>query len=569
MYQIFSEGVKRTVGEDARRLNLFAGELISNLIKASFGPGGKEKMFIDILGEITLTKNGATFLRKIDVQHPAAKVLIEASNAVDNEVGDGTTSVVLLAGGLLQRAAELLKMGISPNIISNGYRKGLEISLQVLDKISEEPNNINTSDLMKNLAKTCLGTKITSYSVTDQSKSLGDLIVEAISTLTNNCFNKDFDMDDIKIEEKLGNMSDIQLIKGIVIDKTFDNHFIRNKIENAKILLIDDDLEPKRTKTNAEIISNSYNQIQDFIIAESEIVRKKIDNIIRSGTNIVISRKGISLSACTALAKENIISIKRVKENDLLWLEKATGAKIVVDIDEKNLKESLGFAGKVYEKVVGDDRMTFVDGCKHLQSVTILLRGSSKMVLDECHRTCLDAIYVIKDFIKKNRIVGGGGSSEAIIASKLRDISYTINNREQIVLQKFAEVLEEIPLIIGKNLGMNVIDIQTKLRSKLNGVDVDKKRKIEWYGINANKRTVDKVFPEIIEPSLVKEQVLKTAVEVATLLISVDDVLMAKQSMNTHTHDDGTVHSHEGGEKKHDHYFDKLGKKQRPAHHYY
>jgi chaperonin GroEL (HSP60 family) len=191
------------------------------------------------------------------------------------------------------------------------------------------------------------------------------------------------------------------------------------------------------------------------------------------------------------------------------------------------------------------------------------------MVLDECHRTCLDAIYVIKDFIKKNRIVGGGGSSEAIIASKLRDISYTINNREQIVLQKFAEVLEEIPLIIGKNLGMNVIDIQTKLRSKLNGVDVNKKRKIEWYGINANKRTVDKVFPEIIEPSLVKEQVLKTAVEVATLLISVDDVLMAKQSMNTHTHDDGTVHSHEGGEKKHDHYFDKLGKKQRPAHHYY
>jgi len=569
MNQIFSEGVKRTIGEDARRLNLYAGELISNLIKDSFGPGGKEKMFIDILGEITLTKNGATFLRKIDVQHPAAKILIEASNAVDNEVGDGTTSVVLLAGGLLQRAAELLVMGISPNVISNGYRKGLEISLQVLDKIAEEPNNINIIDLMKNLAKTCLGTKITSYLITDQSNSLGDLIVEAIYTLTNNCFDKDFDIDDIKIEEKLGNMSDIQLIKGIIIDKTFDNQLIRKKIENAKILLIDDDLELKRTKMNAEIISNTYDQIQDFIKAESEIVRKKIDSIINSGTNIVISRKGISLSASTYLAKENIISIKRVKENDLLWLEKATGAKIVIDIGQKDLKESLGFAGKIYEKVVGDDRMTFVDECKQLQAVTILLRGSSKMVLDECHRTCLDAIYVIKDFIKKNRIVGGGGACEAIIASKLRDMSYTINNREQIVLQKFAEVLEEIPLIIGKNLGMNVIDVQTKLRSKLKDVDVDKNRKIEWYGINANKRTIDKIFPEIIEPILVKEQVLKTAVEVAILLISVDDVLMAKQSMNTHTHDDGTVHSHEGGEKNHDHYFDKLGKKQRPAHHFY
>ncbi|HSF51470.1 MAG TPA: thermosome subunit alpha [Nitrososphaeraceae archaeon] len=566
MYQLFNEGVKRTNGKDARRLNLFAGELISNLIKDSFGPGGKEKMFIDILGEITLTKNGATFLRKIDVQHPAAKILIEASNAVDNEVGDGTTSVVLLAGGLLQRAAELLGMGISPNIISNGYRKGLEISLQVLDKIAEEPNNINIIDLMKNLAKTCLGTKITSYSITDQSNSLGDLIVEAIYTLTN-CFDKDFDIDDIKIEEKPGNMSDIQLIKGIIIDKTFDNHLIPKKIENAKILLIDDDLEPKRTKMNAEIIINSYTQMQDFIIAESEIVRKKIDNIIKSGTNVVISRKGINLSASTYLAKENIISIKRVKENDLLWLEKATGAKIVIDIGKNDLKEFLGFAGKIYEKMVGDDRITFVDECKHLKSVTILLRGSSKMIRDECHRTCLDAIYVIKDFIKKNRIVGGGGACEAIIASKLRDTRYTINNKEQIVLQKFAEVLEEIPLIIAKNLGMNVINVQTKLRSKLK--DVDKNRKIEWYGINANKRTVDKIFPEIIEPSLVKEQVLKTAVEVAILLISVDDVLMAKQSLNTHTHNDGTVHSHEGGEKNHDHYFDKLGKKQRPTHHFY
>lgn len=566
MYHLFSEGVKRTNGEDARRLNLFACKLISNLIKNSFGPGGKEKMFIDIIGEITLTKKGATFLRKIDVEHPAAKILIEASNAVDNEVADGTTSVVLIAGGLMERADQLLQRGISPVVISNGYIKGLEISLQVLDEISEESTDFNVIELMRNLANTCLGTKITSYSLNDQSNSLADLVIEAVYTLTNR-FSKDFDDYDIKIEEKSGNMSDTQLIKGVVIDKTFDNHSINKKIENAKILLIDDDLEPKRTKINAEIIGNSYNHMQGFLIAESEIVKEKIKNIIKSGANIVVSRKGISIGASYYLAKENILSIKRVKENDLLWLEKATGAKIVNDIDKKDLSSFLGFAGKIYDKIVGDDRMIFFDECKDPQSVTILLRGNSKMVRDECHKSCLQAIGIIKDFIKKKRIVGGGGSCEAIVASKIRQISYTVNNKEQIVLQKFAEALEDIPIIIAKNSGMDIIDVQAELRSKLK--DIHKNKKINWYGINADKRSVEKTFPNIIEPILVKEQVLKTAVEVTILLLSVDDVLMAKQSMNTHTHDDGTVHSHEGGGKKHDHYFDKLGKKQRPIHHYY
>ena len=230
MYHLFSEGVKRTNGEDARRLNLFACKLISNLIKNSFGPGGKEKMFIDIIGEITLTKKGATFLRKIDVEHPAAKILIEASNAVDNEVADGTTSVVLIAGGLMERADQLLQRGISPVVISNGFIKGLEISLQVLDEISEESTDFNVIELMRNLANTCLGTKITSYSLNDQSNSLADLVIEAVYTLTNR-FSKDFDDYDIKIEEKSGNMSDTQLIKGVVIDKTFDNHSINKKKE--------------------------------------------------------------------------------------------------------------------------------------------------------------------------------------------------------------------------------------------------------------------------------------------------------------------------------------------------
>jgi archaeal chaperonin len=409
-----------------------------------------------------------------------------------------------------------------------------------------------------------------SYTISKQNNIAAKLVVDAICTITDFA-NNQVDVDDIKIEEKPGNMSDIQLVKGIVIDKTIDNSAMPRRIENAKILLINEDLEGKRTKTDAEIRISSPDQIRAYFDKESLILRLKLQNIINSGTNVVISQKGINLLAQSYLAKAGILSIRRVKENDLLWLEKATGAKIVRDLDKDIISDKyLGYAGNVYEKFVGDDKMVFVEDCKNPKSVTILLRANSKRLLDECHRSILDAIAVIKDFIIKPSIVAGGGSPEAIIASKIRRQARSINGREQIVVEKFAEALEEIPLIIASNAGMNIVDTLVQLRSKCSSSAIPLSNgKVRWYGVNAIERKVEEMFSNTIEPSLVKEQVIKTAVEVTNLLISVDDVLMAKPVMNIHTHADGTEHSHAGGDKKHDHYFDKLGKRQRPMHHYY
>jgi thermosome len=565
--QLFGEGVKRSQGGQTRRYNLLAAKLIAELIKNSLGPCGMEKMFIDILGEVTVTKDGATLLRKLDVEHPAAKVLIEASNAVDNEVGDGTTSVVVLAGALLEKAEQLLDMGISPSIIADGYLEGLEISLETLLAIAQTSNN-SDKEIMERLATTSLRPKMMSYAISKQNNALAKIVVDAVCTVTDFA-NNQVNVDDIKIEEKPGNMSDIQLVRGVVIDKTIDNSTMPRRIDNARILLINEDLEVNRTKTDAQIRISSPDQIQGYFDKQSFMIRSKVQNIISSGTNVVISQKGINLLAQSYLANAGIISIRRVKENDLLWLEKATGAEIVQDLNNNIISDKyLGYAGNVYEKFVGDDKMVFVEDCKNPKSVTILLRANSKRLLDECHRSTLDVIGVIKDYIIKPSIVGGGGSPEAIIANRIRRQARTISGREQIVIQKFAEALEEIPLTIATNAGMNVIDTLVQLRSKCS-LAVPSNGKVSWYGVNAIERKVEEMFSSAIEPSLVKEQIIKTAVEVTNLLISVDDVLIAKPTMNIHTHADGTEHSHPGGDKKHDHYFDKLGKKQRPMHHYY
>ncbi|MGI0098069.1 MAG: thermosome subunit alpha, partial [Nitrosopumilaceae archaeon] len=522
-----------------------------------------EKMYIDLLGEVTLTKDGATMLRKIDVEHPAAKILIEASNAVDNEVGDGTISVVVLAGSLLEKASELLDMGISPAIIEEGYLKGLEISLKTLKAISK-PSKNSDKEIMENLARTCLRSKAISFFTNDENM-VAKLVVDAFYTIAD-FTNNHVEIDDIKIEEKPGNTSDIQLIRGVVIDKTIDNSGMPRMIDNAKILLINEELDDKRTKTNAEICITSPDQIQLYFDKESSIIKSKVQNIVNSGANVVISQKGISLLAQHYLARAGIISIRRVKENDLFWLEKATGASITNDLNNISDKH-LGYADKVYEKFIGDDKMVFVEGCKNPKSVTLLLRANSKRLLDEYHRSVLDAISVLKDFFMKPSIVAGGGSTEAIIASRIRKIANSISGREQLAVQKFADALEEIPLTIARNAGMNAVDTITQLRSKCVTSTIDNKP--HWYGIDAIERKIKEMFSQnVIEPSLVKEQVIKTAVEVTNQLIHVDHVLMAKPTMYTHTHADGTTHSHADGNKKHDH-FDKLGKMQRPSHHYY
>jgi thermosome len=562
--QLFSEDLKRSQGEQARRYNFLAARLIADLIKNSLGPCGLEKIFIDILGEVTITKDGATLLRKIDVEHPAAKVIIEASNAVDNEVGDGTTSVVILAGALIENAEELLDLNIAPSIIADGYLEGLEASLEILDNISKTTKN-SDREIMEGLVNTCLESKTISY-IAAKKNIITKLIVDAICIIAD-FSNGKIEINDIKIEEKTGNTSDIQLVKGVVLDKTIDNSAMPRVINNAKILLINEELEGKRTKAEAEIQITLPDQIRSYFDTELLTIRSKVQNIINSGANVVISQKGINLVAQYYLAKAGIVSIRRAKENDMLWIEKSTGARLIKDLNNIT-KDDLGYAGIVSEKIVGEDRIVFIEDCKNPKSVTLLLRANSKRILDEYHRSVLDALSVLGDFITRPKIVAGGGSVEAMIAAKIRTRANLVSGRKQIVIQKFADALEEIPLTIARNAGMSEIDTLTQLRSK-HSISHNSD-KFNWYGINPIGRKIEEMLSKgIIEPSIVKEQIMKTAVEVTNLLIRVDDVLMAKPTMQTHTHDDGTQHSHAGGDKKHDHYFDRLGKKQRPMHHYY
>lgn len=577
-FQLFGNGVKRTYGTQAMRYNLLAARLIADLVKGFLGPRGLEKMFIDILGEMIVTKDGATFLRKIDVEHPAAKVIIEASNAVDNAVGDGTTSVVVLAGALVEKAEDLLEMGISPAVISDGYHNALQMAIGIIRKVARNSTNYDRK-IMKYLVDTCLRSKAVSH-FTEEMK-IPSLVVDGICRVAD--FSKSYlDVDDIKIEEKIGISSDMQLVLGTVIDKTIDESSMPRIIENAQILLLDNDIQDERTKTDAEIRISDPTEVTHFLDNKTRNLVQKIQCVIKSGANVIFSRGGIDPLALNHFAKNRILTVRRVKENDLLWLAKATGAKVVKDLDTISSTD-FGYAAKVYEKMVCDDKMVFVDGCSNPKSITFLLRASSKKILDEFHRTVLDSIYVLRNFIMEPKIVPGGGAVEAFIAQLIKDRSNLISGKEQIVIQKFAEALEEIPLTIAKNAGMNTMDIGTRLREKVYTQSLLNDSKIwkrdyqynnshDWYGINAIERKIDNMMNlHVMEPLMVKEQILITATEVIILLLRVDDVLMKKpvdMHGHTHTHMDGTTHSHKGGNKPHDH-FDRLGKQQRPMHHYY
>ena len=575
--QLFGNGLKRTYGTEARRYNLLAARLIADLVKGFLGPRGLEKMFIDILGEMTVTKDGATFLRKIDVEHPAAKVIIEASNAVDNAVGDGTTSVVVFAGALVEKAEGLLEIGVSPSRILDGYYNALHMALEIVRKVSIQTTN-HDKKIMRYLVETCLRSKAVSQFT--EEIVIPSLVVDGICEIAD-FSRRHLEVDDIKVEEKIGNSSDTELVHGTVIDKTIDDSSMPRIIENAKILLLDSDIQDERTKTDAEIRISNPSQMISFIKKKNSNLLQKIQYVIESGANVVFSRGGIDSLALNHFAKNKMLTVRRVKENDLLWLAKATGAKVVRDLDSIHGND-LGYAAKAYEKTVGDDKMVFVDGCRNPKSITFLLRANSKKILDEFHRTILDSIYVLRNFITDPKIVPGGGAIEAFIAMLIKEKSYQLPGKEQIVVQKFAEALEEIPLTIARNAGLNTVDIRAHLRQRVYSQSQPKDNKKskkdifnnerEWYGINALERKIDNMMElHIIEPLMVKEQILITATEVIILLMRVDDVLMKKPIEthgHTHTHMDGTTHSHKGGSKPHDH-FDKLGKQQRPMHHYY
>ena len=564
--KLIPNDTQRTSGKEVRSYNIHAAQLIKSLIESCYGPLGNEKIYIDIIGESTCTKDGATFLRKIDVQHPAAKVLIDATNTVDNEVGDGTLTTAIIATTLLEKAQEMLAMDIYPSTIVNGYDKGLQCSLETLRNIARKVSSKDMT-IIEKLARTCLGTKVRlSSDPQSELNNILEITVNAINTVYSNN-NYLLEADDIKIEEKIGNLAESILIDGVLIDKSIDSDLMPRFVKNARILLLDEDLQTRSTKTESQLSISSPEHMYLFRKEENNITRDKIQIIIDSGINVVINRKGIDLVAQDLLAKFGIISVKRVKENDLHWLEKATGGNLIKELDVGNIQSNVGYAKNVYEKKIGTDKMIFVEGCNNPKTVSILIRANSKMMLDEYHRAIQSTITSLSRFVQHPSIVIGGGSCEALMAQQVRKRANTIEGMEQIVLLKFSEALEEIPLILAKNSGLNLMDAFIQLRLNLSqNFNI---KKVKWFGLDSDERKISQLDWDIIEPTIVKEQVLNTAVEVSRLLINIDDIIIKKPLMNTHTHEDGTEHSHAGGDKKHDHYFDRLGKQQRPQHHYY
>ena len=517
---ILKEGASQTKGRDAQKNNIAAAKLISEVVRSSLGPRGMDKMLVDGLGDVTITNDGATILKEIDVQHPAAKMMVEISKATDNEVGDGTSSVVVLAGALIEKAEELITKDVHPTVIVDGYRKSALKSIEIFNHLAQKIDPGNKSELIR-VARTSMQTKL----VSKDSDELSEVVVNAalqVSEANESAYI--IDIDDVKVEKKTGgSLRDTKLIKGIVLDKEVVHGGMPKRVEKAKIALINSALEIEKTEFDAKINISSPDQMKMFLDEENKMLKNMVDKIISSGANVAICQKGIDDVAQHYLAKSNVLSVRRVKESDLTKLSRATGARIVNNLEDLSSKD-LGSADLVEERKVETDKWVFIEGCKHPKAVTILIRGGSQRVVDEAERSIHDALMVTKDVMEKPLIVAGGGSPESYVAGKLREWSSTLSGREQLAADKFAESLEVIPLALAENAGMDPIDTLTELRSK-------QTKGSKWSGIDARGgKVVDMSKLDIVEPLSVKEQIIKSATEVASMILRIDDVIASSKS---------------------------------------
>ena len=512
---VLKESALQEKGRDAQKNNIMAAKMVCDIVKSSLGPRGLDKMLVDSLGDVTITNDGATILKEIDAQHPAAKMMIEISKTIDTEVGDGTTSSVIFAGTLLAKAEELLKKDVHSSVIIEGFQAASEKALEILSEISKKVNPDDREILLK-ISSTSMESKL----ISEDSESLSKIVVDSIMNITETNNNKSsVDLDNLKVEKKAGgSIQDTALIKGIVLDKEVVHSGMPTKIQQAKIALLNTAMEIEKTEMSAEIRINDPTQMQMFLEEENRMIKTMVDKIHAIGANVVICQKGIDDMAQHFLSKHGILAIRRVKESDMTKLAKATGGRITSNIEDISEKD-LGAANLVQQKKVESDKWVFVEGCKNPQSVTLLIRGGSQRVVDEVDRSIHDALMVVKDVIEKPEIVAGGGAPEAVLASFLKDWSERFEGRQQLAINKFAEALEIIPLTIAENAGMDPIDTMVKLRSK-------QSEGKKWSGIDAKEgRVADMLSKNIVEPVVVKEQIIKSATEAASMILRIDDVI--------------------------------------------
>jgi len=512
---VIKESALQQKGRDAQKNNIAAAKLVAELVRTSLGPRGMDKMLVDSLGDVTITNDGATILKEIDVQHPAAKMMVEIAKAVDNEVGDGTTSSVVFGGALLAKAEELLDKNVHATVIIEGYQAAAEKALLLLSELAKVVDPREKETLLK-IAKTSMNSKL----VSDDSDMLSKLVVDSILQVVDKQGESyKVDLDNIKVEKKAGgSIRNTSLIKGIVLDKEVVHSGMPTKIEKAKIALVNSALEIEKTEMSAEIRITDPTQMQMFLEEENRMLKTMVDKIHEIGANVLICQKGIDDIAQHYLAKQGILAVRRVKESDMTKLVKATGGRIITNLDDITSKD-LGFAEHVEQRKVETDKWVFVEGCKNPRAITLLLRGGSQRVVDEVDRSMHDALMVVKDVIEKPAIVAGGGAPEEFLASSLKDWADRFEGREQLAIKKYAEALEIIPLTIAENAGMDPIDTMITLRAK-------QAQGRKWTGIDArNTRIADMLLLDIIEPVAVKEQIIKSATEAACMILRIDDVI--------------------------------------------
>ncbi len=517
---ILREGTGRSRGRDAQRSNIMAARIISEVVKSSFGPRGMDKMLVDSLGDVTITSDGATILDEMDVEHPAAKMMVEVAKTTDDEVGDGTTSVVVLTGELLKKAEELLAKDVHPTIIVDGYKQASNKALAVLDKIALEVSPTD-KEMLKKVAMTSMASKI----VSENSDYLADLAVEAILKVA----EKDgkvfkVDLDDIDVEKKTGaSLTETNLIEGMAIEKEVVHPGMPKRVKNAKIALLDTALEVQKTEFDAKINIESPEQMQAFLDEEEHIMRDMADKIAKVGTTVVLCQKGIDDMVQHFLAQKDIMAVRRVKQSSIEKLTKATGGRIVTNLKDLS-KKDLGKAKLVEERKLGDDEWIFIEGCDNPKALTLMVRGGTDKIVDEAERSIHDALCVIRDVVEKPKVVAGGGAPEMEVASRLKEWAEGLSGRVQLAALNFAEALEVMPVTLAENAGMDPIDVAVELRAR-------HEKGEKWAGVDVFSGEVkDMTKLDVYEPIAVKEQIVKCATEAASMILRIDDVIASSKS---------------------------------------
>jgi thermosome len=516
---VLKEGTRREKGKGAQFNNIAAAKAVADAVRSTLGPRGMDKMLVDSLGDVVITNDGVTILKEMDIEHPAAKMLVEVAKTQDEEAGDGTTTAVILAGELLKKAEDMIEQNIHPTVIAGGYRLASEKAREVLDKISSKVS-IKDADALKKVAITAMASKSSS----GHRDVLADIVVKSVTMVAEERADGSYyvDDDDIQITKKQGgSIADTELVEGVIVDKERVHPGMPAQVENAKIALIDAALEVKKTEIDAKIEITDPSQLQAFLSEEENMLRRMVDTVRKSGANVVFAQKGIDDLPQHYLAKEGIYAVRRVKKSDMEKLAKATGGKVVTKLDELT-KDDLGHAKLVFEKKIGDDQMTFVTGCKDPHAVSILIRGGTEHVVDEVERSLEDALSVVACAVEDGKVITGGGASAMEIALGLRDYASTVGGREQIAIEAFADAIEIVPRTLAENAGLDPIDTLIALRK-------EHKKGSKHAGVNVfTGKVTDMRKDNVVEPIRVGAQAIASATEAAVMIIRIDDVIAAK-----------------------------------------